>query len=85
MSERNGSKTLWIVFWIFAVIIFPTLFFIGNSVIANDKESRARDDKIMECLHNFILPMRDDLTAIKTKLGIEEKYRKEASYTYDGK
>lgn len=38
MANGNGNKSLWIVFWIFAVIVFPSLFAIGNNMIANDKK-----------------------------------------------
>jgi hypothetical protein len=29
-------------------VFIPVLFFIGNSVIANDKDSRTRDEKLQE-------------------------------------
>lgn len=45
MANSNGSK---MYLWVFSAIVFPVLFFIGNSVIANDKDSRLRDTKIEE-------------------------------------
>jgi hypothetical protein len=44
-NGKNGNGTK-IVLWIFAVIIFPTLFFIGNNVIANENKSQERDAQL---------------------------------------
>lgn len=47
-SNGNGTK---MVLWVFAVIVFPTLFFIGNNVIANENKSQDRDAKLREDLN----------------------------------
>ena len=70
MSEKNGNgyKALWIVFWIFAVIIFPSLFFIGNNVIANERENKAEHTEIRKCLNDYIIPMKESIARIEAKL-----------------
>jgi len=42
-SNSNGMKT---TMWIFAVVIFPTLFFMGSNIIANDKARQDEDKQI---------------------------------------
>jgi len=44
-GNGNGAK---IYLWIFSAIVFPTLFFIGNNVIVEAKESRSRDVEIQK-------------------------------------
>jgi len=73
MEKSNGY-----VRWIHLVpvsltvlgIVGSILYFLGNSVLANDRESQIRDQKLQDCIHQYILPMREDIAAIKTKLGI---------------
>ena len=70
-KNGNGYKALWIIFWIFAVIVFPILFFLGNNVIANENKSIARDEILSKCIYNYIIPMGNDISAIKMKLDIK--------------
>ena len=72
-KNGNGKGIIWITFWIFAVIVFPTLFFIGNNVIANEKASRERDAEISDCIYQHIIPMKEDLAQIKTALGLKKR------------
>ena len=44
-NNGNGVK---MILFIFSVIIFPTLFFMGNAVIANDRCRQTEDNKIKE-------------------------------------
>ena len=81
MSEKNGNGFK-VILWIFAIIVFPTLFFIGSAVIANDAKSLSRDDKIYDNLTEFkaernkvtqeilvaLAEMRVDLKYIKEKI-----------------
>ena len=43
----NGNGVIWKVI---ISIIIPILFFMGTNLIASDKDSRSRDEKIMEKL-----------------------------------
>ena len=42
----NGNGTM--VWKVITVVFVPVLFFMGNNVIANDKDSRTRDEKLAE-------------------------------------
>ena len=53
MANGNGTK---LTLWIFAVIIFPVLFFMGNSIIANDKVRQTEDKEIKNC---FLLAFKE--------------------------
>jgi hypothetical protein len=70
MSENNkgNGKSIWITLWIFAVIIFPTLFFIGNNVIANEQRSIQRDEDLKQCIHNYIIPMKEAIARIEIRI-----------------
>ncbi len=73
MTENgNGYKTLKITFWIFAVIVFPCLFFIGSNVIANDKFSAQERSNLKEMLYSRLGSIDNRLTRIETKLRINE-------------
>jgi len=69
MSENSkNGKIIWVVFWIFGIIIFPSLWFIGNNVIANEQRSIARDEDLSNCIHGYIIPMKEAIARIETKL-----------------
>jgi len=74
MAESNGfvrwAQLIWIV-----GIIFVILSFIGNGVIANENRNIASHDEIKQCITNYIIPIREDLSAIKMKLGIAANAR----------
>jgi hypothetical protein len=74
MSENgNGYKSLWIVFWIFAVIVFPVLFFLGTNVIANENNSIKRDNELRDCIYNYVIPMKESIARIEVKLGTTQR------------
>ena len=67
MAENNG-KVMPIVMWLFAVIVFPVLFFLGNNVIANDNNARARDDKLNDKIRVVEKETAQALTSIAQSL-----------------
>ena len=67
-ENGNGYKSLWIVFWIFAVIIFPTLFFLGSNVIANERDNKSCHTELREMIYTKLDSINNRLTRIETKL-----------------
>jgi len=65
-KNGNGYKSLWIVFWIFAVIIFPTLFFMGSNVIANERENKSNHTELREMIYAKLGSIDNRLTRIET-------------------
>lgn len=49
MAENNGYWTRWLVGTLW-VVVWGTILFVGNNVIANDKASRERDDVLEDKL-----------------------------------
>jgi len=64
MAESNGNKwTMWMA-GIMATVITSAMFMIGNNVIANEKDSRARDDCITEKVQKTIVEQQQTNQAI---------------------
>ena len=71
MAEENkNSYVKWYhLIWIMGVII-GVLYFLGNSVVANEQKNQADHTEIRKCITDYVIPMREDIRAIKTKLEI---------------
>jgi hypothetical protein len=83
-GKLNGKGTN-VTLWVFGVVLFPTLFFIGNNVIKNDIASRQRDLDIQkeaveverrtnDCFKEVAATQTEILIAIgkiQSKMGIE--------------
>ena len=67
MAEQNGNGYR-IAFWVMTVITTVFMLSIVNAVIANDKESRVRDDEIKSCINDYIIPMKESIARIEAKL-----------------
>jgi len=65
MANNNGTK---IALWVFAVIVFPALYFIGNNVIANERARIAEDKEIRGELVQSKEELNKSLTEIKVIL-----------------
>jgi len=87
MAENGNGKVMIIVMWIFAVIVFPLLFFIGTNVVANDRCSQDRDEKLGDKIRvveketaQALTSIAQSLTDIKVaqmEIKTEQKYIKE--------
>jgi len=64
MVNSNGS----IAFKIITICIIPVLFFMGTSIINNDKDSRDRDIKVKEELVTIARQQQDTNQDIKVML-----------------
>lgn len=74
MAENgNGKWTMWII----GIILCTALPYIGSAVIVNDKDSRARDDKINESVNKSIIEQKqvnqEILLALK-EIQVDMKY-----------
>ena len=77
MANNNGIK---ISLWIFAIIVFPALFFIGNNVIANERARITEDKEIRKELVQSKEELNKSLTEIKiilSELKSDIKYLKQ--------
>lgn len=63
-ERTNGTR---IILWIFAIIVFPTLFFTGSQLIAVDKEARERDMIITDKLERIKDEQNAKLDIIKSE------------------
>lgn len=80
MGENNGTKSIQIMLWMFAVIVFPTLFFIGNKVIANEDKRVDEDQKIRQELKittSEQTKVNQDILVMLTEIKSDVKYLKE--------
>jgi len=67
MSDNNGYVRSSMFKWIVGIVI-TILLFMGGNVIANDQASRQRDEDLQKCLHSYIIPMKESIARIETKL-----------------
>jgi hypothetical protein len=72
MGESNGYVRLSLFIWIIGVII-SILLFIGSNVIANENRSIVRDEDLKNCLHGYIIPMKESIARIEVRLGTNLK------------
>lgn len=57
MAENGNGNSKWTM-WMAGVIasaLTGAMFMTGNAVIANDKDSRSRDEKINECVQKSVV------------------------------
>ena len=69
-TNGNGTK---VTLFIFASIVFPTLFFMGNGIIANDKTRQTEDKEINIALVKGDNCNRADFLEAIEKLTDEQK------------
>jgi len=73
----NNNSKVWM--WIFSAVVFPTLFFMGNSVIANDRDSRQRDTELKNELVKCVTEQKDvnkDILVVLAEMKSDLKYIK---------
>ena len=65
MASNGSNGWTW---KIMTAILIPAFFALTSAVVANDKESRTRDEKITEVVSTNQVEMKDDLTQIKVMM-----------------
>lgn len=71
MGEKNGNVKWWqLISAVLAILsIVATLTIWGaEQVIAIDQRSAQRDVELKDCIHNYIVPMKEAIARIETKL-----------------
>ena len=68
--EKNGKwqLALWLISGLFGTIVLTGFYFLGNNVIANDKGSRERDEKIVEKVSFQYAEVIQRLSRIEAKI-----------------
>jgi hypothetical protein len=71
MSEKNGNVKWWqlvsAIIGILSIVAVLTTWG-ANQVIAIDLRSTQRDTELKDCIHNYILPMKEAIARIEVKL-----------------
>jgi len=72
MANGNGHWVKWLVGTLFTISFFAITTLV-TSVIANDKESRARDTKIEERVNEAILEQKQEMKEVAINVALIQK------------